>query len=84
MKLSSSHGLTKSVLEEISKSIQAYSYLVLTSQAAVKHGILGNMAPSLAAQRIFNDNLEDLINEVVSLEDDITRYQSTLKYTPVG
>ena len=53
---------------------------MLTSQAAARHGILGDTAPALAAQRIFYDNLEDVINKVVSLEDDIGRYQSTLKY----
>ena len=76
----SSHGFTKAGLEKISESIRAYSYLVLTSQAAARHGILGDTAPALAAQRIFYDNLEDVINKVVSLEDDIGRYQSTLKY----
>ena len=76
----SSQGFTKSGVEKISESIRAYSYLVLTSQAAARHGILGDTAPALAAQRIFYDNLEDVINKVVSLEDDIGRYQSTLKY----
>ena len=75
-----SHGFTKSGVEKISESIRAYSYLVLTSQAAARHGILGDTAPALAAQRIFYDNLEDVINKVVSLEDDIGRYQNTLKY----
>ena len=77
---SSSHGFTKWGVEKISESIRAYSYLVLTSQAAARHGILGDTAPALAAQRIFYDNLEDVINKVVSLEDDIGRYQNTLKY----
>ena len=78
--MNSSHGFTNSGVEKISESIRAYSYLVLTSQAAARHGILGDTAPALAAQRIFYDNLEDVINKVVSLEDDIGRYQSTLKY----
>ena len=78
--MNSSHGFTKSGVEKISESIRAYSYLVLTSQAAARHGILGDTAPALAAQRIFYDNLEDVINKVISLENDIGRYQSTLKY----
>ena len=78
--INSSHGFTKSALEKISESIRAYSYLVLTSQASARHGILGDTAQSLAAQRIFYDNLEDVINKAVSLEADIGRYQSTLKY----
>ena len=78
--VNSSHGFTKSGVEKISDSIRAYSYLVLTSQAAARHGILGDDAPALAAQRIFYDNLEDVINKAVSLEADIGRYQSVLKY----
>ena len=78
--INSSHGFTKSALEKISESIRAYSYLVLTSQASARHGILGDTAQSLAAQRIFYDNLGDVINKAVSLSDDIKRYQSTLKY----
>ena len=78
--VNSSQGFTKSGVEKISESIRAYSYLVLTSQAAARHGILGDTAPALAAQRIFYDNLEDVINKVVSLENDIGRYQETLKY----
>ena len=76
----SSHGFTKAGLEKISESIRAYSYLVLTSQAAARHGILDDTAPALAAQRIFYDNLDDVIYKAVSLEADIARYQSTLKY----
>ena len=75
-----SHGFTKAGLEKISESIRAYSYLVLTSQAGARHGILGSTAESLVAQRLFHDNLEDVINKAVSLQDDVTRYQNTLKY----
>ena len=78
--MNNSHGFTKYGLEKISESIRAYSYLVLTSQASARHGILGDTAQSLAAQRIFYDNLEDVINKAVSLENDIGRYQNTLKY----
>ena len=35
---------------------------------------------SLVAQRIFYDNFEDVVNKAVSLEADIGRYQSVLKY----
>ena len=51
--MNSSHGFTKYGLEKISESIRAYSYLMLTSQASARHGILGDTAQSLAAQRIF-------------------------------
>ena len=49
--MNSSHGFTKYGLEKMSESIRAYSYLVLTSQAAARHGILGDTAPALAAQQ---------------------------------
>ena len=78
--VNSSHGFTKSGVEKISESVRAYSYLILSSQASARHGILGDTAQSLAAQRIFYNTLEDIINEAVSLEADIDRYQSTLKY----
>ena len=78
--INTSHGFTKYGLEKISEAIRAYSYLILTSQASARHGILGDTAQSLAAQRIFYDNLENIINKAVSLEADIGRYQSTLKY----
>jgi len=41
---------------------------------------LGKAAQSPNAQRPFYDNLEDVINKSVSLQEDIARYQSTLKY----
>ena len=60
--MNSSRGFTKYGLKKISESIRAYSYLVLTSQAAARHGVLGDDAPVLAAQRIFYDNLEDVMD----------------------
>ena len=78
--MNNSHGFSKCGLEKISESIRAYSYLVLTSQAAARHAILGDTAPALVAQRIFYDNFEDVVNKAVSLEADIGRYQSVLKY----
>ena len=78
--MNSSHGFTKLGLGKISESIRAYTYLILTSQAAARHGILGDSAASNDAQRIFYDNLEDVIDKTVSLEDDIARYQSVLRY----
>ena len=75
-----SYGFTKSGIEKISESIRAYTYLVLTSQVAARHAILGNGAEAIVAQRLFHDNLEDVINKTVSLQDDISRYQDSLKY----
>ena len=78
--MNSSHEFTKYGIEKISESARAYSYFILTPQASSRHGILGNTAPVLAAQRIFYDNLRDVIDKAVSLKNDIERYQSSLKY----
>ena len=78
--MNSSHEFTKYGIEKISESARAYSYFILTPQASSRHGILGNTAPVLAAQRIFYDNLRDVIDKAVSLKDDIERYQRSLKY----
>ena len=67
-------------IEKIGDSIRAYVYLVLSSQQAARHGIIGDGAQAAAAQEIFVDNLEDVINKEVSLEDDIARFQNVLKY----
>ena len=75
-----SHGFTKAGIEKISESIRAYTYLILTSQYAARNGILGKGAEAIVAQRIFHDNLEDVINKTVSLQDDVSRYQDSLKY----
>ena len=53
---------------------------MLTSQVGARHGILGSDTEAIVAQRLFHDNLEDVINKTVSLQDDVTRYQNTLKY----
>ena len=55
-------------------------YLILSFQQAARHGIIGDGAQVAAAQEIFVDNLEDVINKEVSLEDDIARFQNVLKY----
>ena len=59
----SSHGFTKHGLEKISDSFRGYCYLVLTSQSAARHAILGENAQAITAQRLFYDNLEDVINK---------------------
>ena len=75
-----SNGFTKAGIEKISESIRAYTYLILTSQYGARSGILGNSAEAIVAQRLFHDNLEDVINKTVSLQDDVSRYQNSLKY----
>ena len=77
--MNSSRGFTKDGTEKIGDSIRAYVYLVLSSQQAARHGIIGDGTQAAAAHEIFVDNLEDVINSVVSLEDDIGRFQNVLK-----
>ena len=78
--MNSSCGFTEHGIEKIGDSIRAYVYLVLSSQQEVRNGIIGDGAQAAAAQEIFVDNLEDVINREVSLEDDIARFQNVLKY----
>ena len=78
--MNTSQGFTKQGLEKISESVRAYAYLVLTSQAAARHSIIGDSAPSITAQRIWYDNLNDVISKEVSISADISRYQNVLKY----
>ena len=77
--MNSSRGFTKHGIEKIGGSIRAYVYLILSSQQAARHGIIGDRAQAAAAQEIFVDNLEDVINKELSLEDDIARFQNGLK-----
>ena len=78
--MNSSRGFTRHGIEKIGDSIRAYVYFVLSSQQAARHGIIGDGDQAAAAQEIFVDNLEDVINREVSLEDDIARFQNILKY----
>ena len=47
-------------LLRISESIGAYAYLILSSQASARSGIVGNTASALTAQSAFLDNFETL------------------------
>ena len=78
--MNSSRGFTKHGIEKIGGSIRAYVYLILSSEQAAGHGIIGDGAQAAAAPEIFVDNLEDVINKELSLEDDIARFQNVLKY----
>ena len=78
--MNESEGFTKQGIEKISESIRAYTYLILSSHFAARHSIIGDNGPAVAAQRIFYDNLEDVINKEVSIQDDISRYESVLSY----
>ena len=78
--MNSSCGFTKHGIEKIGNSIKVYMYLILSSRQAARHGIIWDGAQAAAAQEIFVDNLENVINREVSLEDDIAWFPNVLKY----
>ena len=75
-----SQGFTDVGLLRISESVRAYAYLILSSQASARSGILGNMVSALTARNAFLNNFEDIINHRVNVQVDIKHYQDTLDY----
>ena len=73
-------GFTGVGLYKISESVRAYAYLILSSQASARSGIVGNMASALTAQSAFLNNFEDTVNRRVDIREDIKHYQDTLHY----
>ena len=76
-----SDGFTDVGLYKISESIRAYAYLILSSQASARSGMVGNTASALTAQSAFLNNFENVVNCRVDIRKDIKRYQDTLSYT---
>ena len=79
--IETSVGFTDVGLLKISESVRAYAYLILSSQASARSGIVGNTASALTAQSAFLNNFEDIVNQRVDIREDIKRYQDTLSYT---
>ena len=73
-------GLTDVGLLKISESVRAYTYLILSSQASARSGMVGNTASALTAQSAFLNNFENIVNHRVDIREDIKRYQDTLSY----
>ena len=71
-------GFTDVGLLRISESVRAYAYLILSSQASARSGIVGNTASALTAQSVFLNNFEDIINRRVDIREDIKRYPAPL------
>ena len=78
--LEKSMGFTDVGLLKISESVRAYAYLILSSQASSRSGIVGNTASALTAQSAFLNNFEDIINRKVDVREDIKHYQYTLSH----
>ena len=73
-------GFTDVGLLRISESVRAYAYLILSSQASARSGIVGNTASALTAQSAFLNNFEDIVNRRVDIREDLKHYQDTLSY----
>ena len=78
--IEASDGFTDVGLLKISESVRAYIYLILSSQASARSGIVGNAASALTAQSAFLNNFENVVNCRVDIREDIKRYQDTLSY----
>ena len=75
-----SQGFTDIGLLRISESVRAYAFLILSSQASARSGIVGNTASTLTAQSAFLNNFENIVNRRVNIQEDIKHYQDTLSY----
>ena len=69
--LETSVGFTDVGLLKISESVRAYAYLILSSQASARSGIVGNTASALTAQSAFLNNFENVVNRRVIIQEDI-------------
>ena len=78
--LEKSDGFTDVGPYKISESVRAYVYLILSSQASARSGIVGNTTSALTAQSAFLNNFENVVNRRVDTREDIKRYQDTLSY----
>ena len=78
--ITQSKGFTRKGIDQISRSVTAYVYLVLTSQVQARSSIVGNSAPAVDAQKIFKSTFKALINEDYSFDIDIERYQGVLEH----
>ena len=59
--LEKSVGFTDVGLLRILESVRAYAYLILSSQASARSGIVGNTASALTAQSAFLNDFEDIV-----------------------
>ena len=75
-----SEGLTQVGIQKVSESVRAYAYLILYAQANARSSIIGNNSQAVDAQQIFLNSFEELINNQVSIVDDIKRFQNVLQH----
>ena len=78
--ITQSKGFTRKGIEQISRSVRAYIYLVLTSQVQARSNIVGNSAPAVDAQKVFEITFKALINGDYSIGIDTEKYQRVLEH----
>ena len=81
--LEKSDSFTDVGLLKILESVRAYAYLILSSQASARSGIVGNTPSVLTAQSAFLNNFENVVNRRVDIKEDIKCYQDTLSYASI-
>ena len=64
----------------MSESVRAYVYLILSSHASMRSGIVGNTASALTAQSAFLNNFEDIVNRRINIEEDIKHTKTLFSY----
>ena len=78
--IEASEDFTGVGLYKISESVRAYAYLILSSQASARPGIVSNTVSALTAQAAFLNNFKNVVNSRVDIREDIKHYQDTLSY----
>ena len=73
-------GFTDIGLYRILEGVRANAYLILSSQASARSGIVGNIASAITAQSVFLNNFENIVNRRVDIREDIKHCQDTLSY----
>ena len=75
-----SEGFTTLGLQNLSKSVRDYTYLILTSQTSTRGPIIGHEARNLDTQRTFLNTFENIVNRRVNIPEDIRRFEKTLQF----
>ena len=75
--ITQSKGFTRKGIEQISRSVRACVYLVVTSLVQARSSIVGNSAPAVDTQKAFKSTFKELINEDYSIGIDIGRYRGS-------
>ena len=81
MIITQSKGFIRKGIEQISRSVREYLYLVLTFQAQAISSIADNSEPAVNAQKVFRSTFKEMINENYFIGIDIERYQGVVEHT---